>query len=255
MNKANIFQIFFLVVFYLSSSLWAQSRDENPFAEFDGVPTLGEEKSSVDNLNEKIEAEYKNLGEFSPQEKQKSEGLTEEESRQISRFFEEASKNYEDILNNRPDAEVKTSNQRINSNKELLQENSAKLNHSEGSLRKLKLEYIRRFLIIKKAYENKSFSKETYEKELEKLAKQYEYRVRTMTEDVNFYKGEVNKTDDRLKSLEELNRINKIMYRHHHQEDPEKPKKSATELEKMVDRLQSVGVFEVKDVWKAPDVK
>ncbi len=183
------------------------------------------------------------------------QGLSKEDSNKISRFFEEAAKNYEEILSNRPQAEVNAASRRIGTNKELLQSNKAKLNDSESALRKLKLEYIRRFLIIKNAHKNNSFDENTYNRELAKLAKQYEHRVRSLSEDVVFYNKEVDETQDRLKALEELNRINKII---HHKDiiaKPEKPKKPLTELEKMVNQLQSIGCFEVNDVWTSPDIK
>ena len=142
------------------------------------------------------------------------------------------------------------------SNQKLLHDTQSELVKSENSLRELKLGYIRKYLIIKNAYNKKHFDKDTYDKELEKLAKQYEFKVRSLAEDVSFHQKQADKIGDRLNALKELNRINKIMSNYQEKaQKKEEPKKPLSELEKMMQRLQSIGAFEHKDFWGAEDRK
>lgn len=182
--------------------------------------------------------------------------IDEEQSKEISLLFEKAAQNYRDILDNRPEAEYKSNVERVESNKGLLNSNRDKLATSQSDLRRIKLQYIKRFLILKNSYKQGNFTKETYEQELAKLAKSYEFKVHSLVDDVDFYKGEVNQTEDRLKALEELHRIHSIMHpeKIKKSEEKKKNKRPLTELEKMMKKVQSTGdLFEVKDVWEAPD--
>lgn len=182
--------------------------------------------------------------------------VNEEESKEISRLFKKAADNYNDILDNRPEAEMRTNLERLKANKGLVKSNQDKLATSQSDLRRMKLQYIKRFLVLKNSYKRGKFPKKIYDAELAKLAKSYEFKVRELADDKDFYKGELKQTKSRVKALDELNRINKIMHpkRTTKKQRKSKKKKPLTELEKMMKKVQSTSDwFDVKDVWDSPD--
>ncbi|WP_372366599.1 hypothetical protein [Candidatus Uabimicrobium sp. HlEnr_7] len=264
-----------LLVFFVSTSSWAQEEDLSDVFEEVGSeegtvemeesldldePEMMEEKREV--MDEKHFEEQKNIREFAETldtpKKSALDSLpqvNEEESKEISRLFEKAAKNYNDILDNRPEAEMRTNEKRLNANKGLLKQNRDKLATSQSDLRRVKLAYIKRFLILKNSYKRGAFTKATYDLELAKLAKSYEFKVRSLIDDTTFYKGETKQTKERVKALDELNRINRIMNpKKAAKSQKKKNKKPLTELEKMMKKVQSTGDwYDVKDVWDAPD--
>ena len=183
--------------------------------------------------------------------------LDEEKSKQISRYFEEALKNYEEILGQEKNTEVKTTEKRIDVNLKLLDEHQQKLSASETGLRKVKLEYVRRFLVLKDAFTKERIDKKTYEKELEKLGKDYQFKINALASDTNFYKGEVKKTTEVLQELQEANRINKIfLAKEEAQKAPAvKPQRQLTQLELLMKSIRQTGCFEVKNFCASPEFK
>jgi hypothetical protein len=182
--------------------------------------------------------------------------LDEEKSKQISNYFDEALQNYRDILEERDKAEMETTEKRIDNNKKLLEEQKDKLTVSKTSLRKIQVEYIRRFLILKNFMEQGKIDKKTYEQELGKLAREYKFQLDSLSKEVEFRKTQMTSTVDRLKTLQELERMNKILVSQKEKKTV-KPSLSAnaTDLEKLVQKLSSMGCFEVKNFWQAPEIK
>jgi len=180
--------------------------------------------------------------------------MNEEKSNQISQYFEEALKNYEDILNQERSSEVKTSERRIENNIELLKRHRQSLNTSESDLRKMRVEYMERYLLLKNSYEKGRIDKKTYQQQLEKLAQDYRFRMNSALSDRDFYKNEAQKTQERLKELEEFNRINKIVLA---QEGALMPKEQQplNEFEKIISDIQQLGCFEVKNFCASPEFK
>ncbi len=177
--------------------------------------------------------------------------LSEDQSEQISQYFEEALKNYEDILNDQQAAEVRTTEKRIESNRQLLQQHQQSLGKSETTLRQVKLEYIRRFQALKSAKEQGLLDEKTYNQQLAKMAEEYRYKVANLTSDRDFYKGQTDKTEARLKNLEELQKINKIVLSQEQDLNPQtKPQRPLTELEKMMQGIRALQCFENKNFAK-----
>lgn len=181
--------------------------------------------------------------------------LTDEQSKQISNYFDEALKNYEEILNDQKASEVRNTDRRIESNKQLLEQHKKNLGQSETELRAVKLEYIRRYQALKTAYEQGNIDKKIYQRELNKMAEEYRYKVANLSSDRDFYQGQTKETSERLKSLEELQRVNKIILSQEQLNQsinsPKKQEKPLTELEKMMQDIRSLQCFEVKDFSKA----
>lgn len=180
--------------------------------------------------------------------------LDEEKSRQISRYFEEALQNYRDILGQQETAEVETTEKRIGSNERLMEDQQKKLDTSKTALRKVQLDYIRRYLAIKNSYQQGAIDKKTYEFELDKLGREYKFQIDSLTKDVSFWKSQQGKTAGRLKTLQDVNRINRIMLDKKGIKTPQ-AQRQPTELENMVSRIQSIGCFQVKNQWAAPEIK
>jgi hypothetical protein len=184
--------------------------------------------------------------------------LSEEKSKQISRYFEEALKNYEDILSSERSSEVRTTSQRLEKNIQLLEEHKSKLGQSETGLRKLKLEYVRRFLILKNAYTQGKFTQKMYEDELDRLGREYQAEVNTLMGDTKFYQGEVNKTQKTIAELEEYQRVNNIFLE---KEELEKgynpaPAKKLSPLEGLISSMHKVpGCFEIRNYASSLEFK
>jgi hypothetical protein len=180
--------------------------------------------------------------------------LTDEQSKQISNYFDEALKNYEEILNDQKASEVRNTDRRIESNKQLLEQHKKNLGQSETELRAVKLEYLRRYQALKTAYEQGNIDKKIYQRELNKMAEEYRYKVANLSSDRDFYQGQTKEASDRLKSLEEQQRVNKIILSQEQWNQninaPKKEERPKTELEKMVQDIRSLQCFEVKDFSK-----
>jgi len=271
----NLFLMMLLVFFVGLSTSWAQEEDLSDVFEEVGLEEdngATEEKADekadeeamepyVEETSEESFKEEKDIREFAETlDSDKKSALdslpkiNEDESKEISRLFEKAAKNYNDILENRPEAEMRTNEERLKANKGLLRDNRDKLATSQSDLRRVKLAYIKRFLILKNSYKRGAFTKETYDLELAKLAKSYEFKIRSLVEDKDYYRGQTKQTAERVKALDELNRINRIMNPKKARGKTAKKKKPLTELEKMMKKVQSTGDwFDVKDVWDAPD--
>ncbi|NUM35686.1 MAG: hypothetical protein HUU50_14155 [Candidatus Brocadiae bacterium] len=180
--------------------------------------------------------------------------VDEEKGKQISRYFEEALKNYEEILGDQKDAEVRTTEKRIEANVDLLDGYQKKLSTSENSLRKIKLEYMRKFLVLKNSFAENRIDKPTYQKELQKVGDEYTYKVKSLSSDQEFYQKETQKTSERLKALQELNRINKIIINNDKPVPEEAPRK-LTDLERLLEGVNQMGCFEVKNFCLSPELK
>ncbi len=187
-------------------------------------------------------------------EKNMPSAMDEEKGKQISRYFEEALKNYEEILGDQKDAEVRTTEKRIEANVDLLDGYQKKLSTSEHSLRKIKLEYMRKFLVLKNSFAENRIDKATYQKELQKVGDEYTYKVKSLSSDKEFYQKETEKASERLKALQELNRINKIIINNDKPALEEQPRK-LTDLEKLLDGVNKMGCFEVKNFCLSPELK
>ena len=109
-------------------------------------------------------------------------------------------------------------------------------------------------MALKNSFEQGSIDKALYDRELQKLAREYKFQIDSLSSDVNFWKGQQGKTDERLKTLDELNRINKIVL-NKKPTKPTAPGQKKTELEATVAKLQSIGCFQVGDVWTEPEIK
>lgn len=238
----------------LAISLAAQNKDPNELPTEFNKPTS--DKPANDKTNEMPQLEPgKDIGKAV--EDALPPALSEEKSKQISRYFEEALKNYEEILSQEKSSEVKTTDKRIESNMKLLDEYNQKLSVSETGLRKIKLEYVRRFLILKNAHTTGRIDKKTYEAELEKLAREYQFKINTVASDAGFYKGEVKKTSEILKELQEAQRINKIFLAKEESEKPVQaaPQRKLTQLEKLVAGFRQSGCFEVRNYCASLEFK
>jgi hypothetical protein len=188
--------------------------------------------------------------------------MDEEKSKQISKYFDEALKNYEDILNNRPDAEMKSGEKRIEANKTLLEEQQKKLSGSSTSLRQIKLDYLQRYLSLKNSFEQGHLDKKTYHQQLDKLAKDYAYQIESLKDDVSFHEEQTAKTNERIKELESVQRLNNILMEQNKRSNPAaakstptEPKRKTTELEMLMQRIEAAGCFADKKVGDAPDFK
>jgi hypothetical protein len=181
--------------------------------------------------------------------------LDEEKSRQISRYFEEALQNYRDILGQQETAEIETTEKRIGSNQKLLDDQKQKLDTSKTALRKVQLEYIRRYLALKNSHQQGAIDKKTYEAELDKLGREYKFQVSSLTGDVGFWKGQQGKTSQRLKTLQDVNRINRIMLDKKGVKSPQNQQRQPTELDNLVQRIQTIGCFQEKNMWTATEIK
>ena len=187
-------------------------------------------------------------------QKNETSPIDEEKSKQISRYFEEALNNYEEILGDQKDAEVRTTDKRIEANVDLLDGYQKKLSTSENSLRKIKLEYMRKFLVLKNSFTENRIDKATYQKELQKIAEEYTYKVKSLSSDRDFYQKETQKTSERLNALQELNRINKIIINNDKPVSEEQAHKM-TDLERLLDGVNQMGCFEVKNFCLSPELK
>jgi len=254
MNSKSLI-LFLLAALLISTSgiVLADEEDDKPQRV---LPQEEATEDTIEDFEKKMEEESSAASVAKSLEEKMPEPLSEEQSKQISDYFEEASNNYREILDGRPEAEVRNLENRIGQNQMLLEENRSKLSHSEAELRKIKLVYIRQFLVVKNAYKKGYIDKATYNTRLQKLAKEYEFKVQGTASDVDFYQGEFTKTKTRLGKLNESNRINKILINQQLGGRKKQAKqRPLTELEKMMQRLQSIGCFEAKDVWTAKDRK
>ena len=172
-------------------------------------------------------------------------------------LFRSALKNYEEILGQEKDSEVKITEKRIDTSLKLLDEHKDKLSASETGLRKVKLEYVRRYLVLKNAHEQNRIDKKTYEMELDKLAREYQNKVNSLTSDTSFYKEEVKKTSEVLKELQEAHRINKIFLEKEEAEKPVPviPPKQLTKLESFMESIKKTGCFQVRNFCESPEFK
>ncbi len=180
--------------------------------------------------------------------------MNEEKSKQISQYFEEALKNYEEILGQERSSEVRTTERRIENNIELLKQHRQSLSTSESDLRKLRMEYMERYLMLKNSAEKGKIDKKTYQQQLGKLAQDYQFRMNAVLSDRNFYQDQAQKTEERLKELEEFNRINKIVLA---QEGVSMPKEQQppNEFEKIIQDIRQLGCFEIKNFCSSPEFK
>lgn len=245
------------LVFILSLSVAGQEEKEKPLVK-EPMPVLDatehpqDPRKPLEQTNPDAETWQKTSSEW----EKNMPSMDEEKSKQISRYFEEALKNYEDILENQKDSEVKTTEKRIENNIRILEEYQKNLGTSETTLRKVKLEYMRRFLVLKNSFSQNRIDKATYEKELQKMAQEYSYKVSSLTSDRNFYQTEAKKASERLKALEELNRINKIILTHEKGTPEEsEPPRQLTEIEKLLEGIREIGCFEAKDFCHSPEFK
>jgi len=185
-------------------------------------------------------------------EEQLPQPMSEEKSQQISKYFEEALQNYEEILSQEKASEVKTTEKRIEANARLLEEQKGKLSASEAALRKMRLEYTQRYLMLKNSFEKGRIDKKTYDRELEKIAQEYRFKMGTFVSDRDFYKGEATKTEERLRGLEEYNRINRIVME---QEGGPKPEKPMNAFESLMQEVKALGCFETRNFCTSPEFK
>jgi len=179
--------------------------------------------------------------------------MSEEKSRQISEYFEEALRNYEDILGQERSSEVRTTERRIENNIELLKQHRQNLGASETELRKIRLEYMERYLLLKNSFEKGKLDKKTYQKQLEQLAQDYRFKMSALVSDRDFYQGEAKKTEERLQELEEFNRINKIVLSQEGVAMPQE-QQPPNEFEKIIWDIRKLGCFEFKNFCKSPDI-
>ena len=178
--------------------------------------------------------------------------LDKDKTEKISRYFDEALKNYADILGDEKTSEVQTLDKRIGNNAQLLQDQQGKLSKSESELRQLKLEYVKRYQVLKSAHTKGHIDKETYDGELQKLARDYQFKVNSFSSDREFYQDELGQTKTRLKKLQETNRINRMFLAKEEAArlTPQGRKKQLTELEKLMHSIRKTGCFAVKNfLW------
>lgn len=187
--------------------------------------------------------------------------LDEDKSKQISRYFDEALHNYEEILDNREEAELRATEKRIEANREMLGSQQGQLSSSETKMRQIKLEYLKRYLALKNSYEQGRIDKQVYYQQLDKLAREYQFQMETLKDDVSFYKDQSGKTDSRLKQLEELQRINKILMAQNpkpkkaENAQSEEKKRVASDLEMVLQRIKAAGCFKPQNVGQASDLR
>lgn len=202
-----------------------------------------------------------------PQKEQMPAALDEEKSKQISRYFDEALKNYEEILGSREEREIKTVEKRIDSNKELLDKSTTKLSETENILRRMKGQYLRRYLALKSSHEQGNIDKATYENQLDKLAQEYVHQLENLEDDASYYRDEKEKTRARLETLQEINRINGIIQAQQQRDDEldieqaggpqgsrQEPERIPTQLELLMFRIEAAGCFQDQDVWRSPHI-
>lgn len=186
--------------------------------------------------------------------------LDENKSKQISNYFDEALKNYEDILGSVETSDIETGKKREIKNREILKEKQTLVNQSEARLRQLKKEYLQRYLTLKNSYEQGRLDKKIYHQQLDKLAKDYSYQIKSLKEDIEYNRVQSEKTSERLKTLEELNRINTILMEQEGRTPkaeivPAEPKRIPTDIEFVIPRIEAAGCFKKKDFWTASDIK
>lgn len=186
--------------------------------------------------------------------------MDEERSKQISRYFDEALKNYEEILESRPEAESKSTEERVGALNKLLEEQQSGMGQSEGTLRVIKLAYLKQYLSLKNSYEQGLIDDKTYYQKVDALGSKYSYEIQALKQDVAYYREQSDKTGSKLKEQQEIDRVNKIFLSEAQKARPktaiaEGPKRTPTELEMLIPRIQAVGCFQEKNFGKASDIK
>lgn len=224
------------------------------------------EKDSPDTgLSGELKADYDSSSDFVfPKADDLPAPLDEEKSKKISQYFDEALKNYEDILGGREKREIDTTEKRIGSNRKLLEEQKHRLEASESTLQDVKGEYLRRYLALKNSHDQGNIDEETYHRELDQLARTYVYQLETLGDDVKFYRSESDKTGSRLQTLEEINRINRILMEQQQQqhsleaeaeaEVEAPPARLPNALEQLMQRIEASGCFRDRNGWDSPDI-
>ena len=183
--------------------------------------------------------------------------LDKDKTQKISRYFDEALKNYGEILGAEKVSEVRTIDKRINNNTKLLQDHQHNLSKSESELRTLKMEYVKRYQALKSSYTKGYIDKNAYDTQLEKLAREYQFKVNSISGDREFYQDELGQTKTRLKKLQETNRINRMFLAKEEaaQLNSQGRKKQVTELEKLMHSIRKTGCFAVKNFCGSPEFK
>lgn len=201
-------------------------------------------------------------GDAPPVDKTVPAPMDAERSKKISGYFDEALKNYEDILNSRPEAEVKTTEKRIESIQKLLEEQERGLGVSETSLRKIKLVYLKQYLHLKAAYEEGKIDEKSYYQRVDDLGKKYAHEIDSLKDDVEYYKTQSEKTSAKLKEQEEINRVNKIFWEETKASQPgeqpdviAEPERTPTELEMLIPRIEAAGCFQQVNGGRLPVIK
>lgn len=184
---------------------------------------------------------------------------SEEQSKQVLKYLEEAENNYRGILEDEKPGEVRSTERRIDSNRELKESQDSKLKDSKEQLRQMKQEYLFRYNNLKKSYEAKRIDKKTYERELERLAQKYDFQSSDLRTDVDFYSKASAETSERLKTLEEKNRINRLMLDQYQKKKLDATKKDKQrdlyKLELFAKQIKNLGCFAPRNSWKNGDIK
>ena len=178
--------------------------------------------------------------------------LSKKHEEDINRNWDRALKNYKGIIDGEEEANVKTMENRIESNFKLVKTQNKRLTGSQQLLRELKLRYARRFMILKTSYEQGRLNKTTYVQRLNKLANEFEFQQRGLVTDVKFYRREAATTKVRLKNLRQIHQLNMMTY---HRKRPKQTEKELTALEKLLQSIRRAGKFQVQNVYDAADCR
>lgn len=255
-------KIYFICLFciILSVSTIAQENNETPLIPQEGPINFNEGKPEENIASEPVDIPKppaKKLNEPVTSDSELPPPPSKDKSKKINEYLGEALKNYEKILDERDTEEVKTTDKRIKSNKQLLQDHEKSLDESKQILRKFKSASLKRFMALKNAYNQGKIDKKTYDEEVKKLNNNYKFKRNALNKDISFYKEENTKTQKRLKGLQELNRINKIVLKQNEKEKkrPQAKKVPLSSLEQLSRGIKKIGCFKVQNFCSSSEIK
>jgi hypothetical protein len=154
----------------------------------------------IKDTQEMPQIDYGNDLNYTVEQMVPSDPESEARRKQIYAYFEEALKNYDEILlQEKNTMGSKVAVKRLDSNIKFLEEREKKGQQSPNdNLQKIKLHYMKKFLILKNSYET----------EVEKLAKEYQNQLQKV---VKAYQGEAKNSENMIKEFKtETDRMNKI---------------------------------------------
>ena len=172
-----------------------------------------------------------------------------EEAEEIGKNFREALANYGDILGAERTATMRNLDRRVARNEQLLARHSGELARYRDLVRRARIDYSRQLLAARAMKRGGRLSEEGYARRARELAAEYSFRMKEFEKDIEFYRTESESTNERLETLQEEVRYQRMIVDDRRVDRRGQPKPPPNPLEELVRRIGDAPRFELKDIW------